>query len=126
MARAAKDTRQRPVRSSVNSRQDALIVEGKDPDKEYRVVNDSPGRVAKLQKMGWEIDENATLLSSMDDTQEKMKHVGGGTKAVVMSMPKDWYGEYQKEKQAYVDRLEKKTKKQIDEIKGGYGKVEIS
>jgi len=126
MAREAATTRQRPTRSSINGRQDVLTVEGKDKDKEYRIVNDTPGRVAKLKAMGWEIDEDATLTSSMDSSQgDKMKHVGGGTKAVVMSMPKDWYNGYQKEKAQHIDRLERKTQSQASEIKGGYGTVKI-
>lgn len=127
MAKAASTTRQRPKRASVSGRQDILAVEGRDDNKEYRIVNDVPGRVDKLQAMGWEVDENAVLTSSMDNSKsDKSKHVGDGTKAVVMSMPKDWYNDYQKEKQAYVDRLEKKTKNQASEIEGGYGKVDIS
>lgn len=128
MANRAKTTRQRPVRSSTNGRQDVLIVEGKKDDMEYRIVNDTPGRVAKLKSMGWEIDEEAVLISAMDDSKEQSnsKHVGDGTKAVVMSMPEEWYQEYQKEKQQHVDRIEKTAQKTPDGIKGGYGKVEIN
>lgn len=126
MANRAKTTRQRPVRSSANGRQDVLLVEEKDPNKEYRIVNDTPGRVAKLRKMGWEVDEEAVLISAMDDSQERnnSKHVGDGTKAIVMSMPKDWYGEYQEEKSRQNDRLEQATK--ANALQNGYGKVEIS
>ena len=127
MANRAKTTRERPKRSSTNGRQDVLTVEGKDPNMEYRIVNDTPGRVAKLRNMGWEIDEDAVLISAMDDTSESnnRKHVGDGTKAVVMSMPKDWYEAYQKEKQVAADRLEKTAQKVPDNIKGGYGGVKI-
>lgn len=127
MARVAKTTRKRPVRSSANGRQDVLTVEGKDPDKEYRIVNDTPGRVAKLRNMGWEIaDGDEKLISAMDDSDvdDKSKHVGDGTKAVVMSMPKDWYEDYQQEKARQNERLEKAT--QANALQNGYGKVEIS
>lgn len=126
MANRAKTTRQRPVRSSANGRQDVLTVEDKNPDMEYRIVNDTPGRLAKLRKMGWEVDENAVLISAMDDSQERnnSKHVGDGTKAVVMSMPKEWYKEYQEEKAQHNKRLEQATK--ANALQNGYGKVEIT
>lgn len=129
MANRAKTTRQRPKRSSINGRQDILTVEGKEDGMEYRIVNDTPGRVAKLQSMGWEVAEgDEKLISALDDSKEsdKRKHVGDGTSAVLMRMPKEWYEDYQKEKQQHVDRLEKTTQKTPDGIKGGYGKVEIS
>ena len=127
VARTKNTTRKRPVRTSLNGRQDVLLVEEKDPNKEYRVVNDTPGRVAKLRNMGWEIaDGDEKLVSAMDDSNvdDKSKHVGDGTKAVVMSMPKDWYEDYQKEKARQNDRLEKAT--QANALQNGYCKVEIS
>jgi len=129
MARVAKTTRQRPKRESINGRQDVLTVEGKEDDMEYRIVNDTPGRVAKLKSMGWEVaDGGEKLISAMDDTNDsdKRKHVGDGKNAVLMRMPKDWYEDYQKEKQQHVDRLEKSTQKTPDGIQGGYGEVKIS
>lgn len=128
MARVAKTARQRPKRTSHNGRQDVLFVEGKEADMEYRIVNDTPGRVAQMTSMGWELaDGDEKLISAKDDTKDddKRKFVGGDTNAVLMRMPKDWYEEYQKEKQQHVDRIEKTASKTPDGIKGGYGKVEI-
>ena len=126
MVGRTKTTRQRPVRNSHNGRQDVLFVEGKEQDMEYRIVNDSPGRVAQLKSMGWEIaDGDEKLISSKDDsgTSDKSKHVGDGQNAVLMRMPKEWYADYQKEKQQHVDRIERKA--QTSDIENGYGKVEI-
>ena len=130
MARAAKTTvtRKRPVRGSAG-RRDILTVEGKDSDYVYRIVNDTPGRVAEMKERGYELATGEeSFSSSLDDSTSagsvKSKHVGGGTNAVLMRIPKDWYDEDQKMKMDHVDKLEQKTKS--NDIKGGYGKVEIS
>lgn len=130
MARAAKTTvtRKRPVRGSAG-RRDILTVEGKDSDFVYRIVNDTPGRVAEMKERGYELAEGEeSFSSSLDDSTAagsvKSKHVGGGMNAVLMRIPKDWYKEDQQMKQEHVDKLEQKTK--TNEIKGGYGKVEIT
>jgi len=125
-----KTVRQRPVRNSAG-RRDTLMVEGKDPNFEYRIVNDTPGRVAEMKAMGYELaDGDERFNSSLDDSKSessvKSKHVGGGVNGVLMRIPKDWYDEYQKEKAEHVDKLERKTKSMPTDIKGGYGKVEIN
>ena len=129
MARVAKTTRKRPTRSTAG-RRDILTVEGKDNDFVYRIVNDEPGRVAAMKDRGYELAEGEeNFISSWDNSQSeagsvKSKHVGGGKNAVLMRIPKEWFEEDQKEKEEHVNRLENKTK--TSEIKGGYGKVEIS
>jgi len=127
MARVAKTTRKRPVRSS-QARRDILSVEGKDSGFEYRIVNDTPGRVADMKARGYEIAEGEEEFSStLDDSTAvgsvKQKHVGAGTKAVLMRIPKEFYVEDQKMKEEHIDRLEQKTK--TNTIKDGYGKVNI-
>lgn len=128
MARAAKTTRQRPTRTSINGRRDILTVEGKNDDYVYRIVNDVPGRVASMKERGYELcDGEEKFSSTLDDSDTvgsvKSKHVGDGMKAVLMRIPKDWHEEDQTAKQEYVNRMEKKTT--TNDIKGGYGKVTI-
>jgi len=130
MARAANTTRKRPTRQSVNGKRDILQVEGKDEDFVYRIVNDVPGRVAEMKERGYELveDENTKFSSSLDDSTQsgsvKRKYVGKDTEAVLMRIPKEWFEEDKAAKAKHVDRLEKTT--QANNIKGGYGKVEIS
>ena len=128
MAKAANTTRKRPVRSSINGRRDVLSVEGKDDGFEYRIVNDTPGRVAQMKERGYEIAEGGeSFASTLDDASStgsvKSRHVGDGIKAVLMRIPKEWAEETRKEKADYVDKMEQRTK--TNDIKGGYGKVEI-
>ena len=121
-------TRKRKSRSSVSDRNDVLKVENKDPNFEYRIVNDKPGRVAQMESRDWELvtDGKEKLLSTFDSssTSDTEKHVGDGMKAVLMKIPKDWYEEDQKEKSQHIDRIEAKQKP--NDIKNGYGKVEIT
>lgn len=130
MATAAKTTRKRKTRSSTNGRNDVLSVEGKDSKYEYRIVNDTPGRVAQMENRDWEIasgDEKliSTFDSSTDDSGSvKRRHVGDGTSGVLMRIRKDWFEEDKAEKARQADRLEQSTKADPN-TKNGYGKVEI-
>ncbi len=47
----------RPKRIAVGLRP-KLSVDGKDPNYEYRIVNDTPGRIAMFQQSGWELCTN--------------------------------------------------------------------
>lgn len=132
MARAAKPnvTRKRPVRGTAG-RRDVLTVEGKDDNFVYRIVNDTPGRVADMRSRGYELaDGDESFSSTLDEASTvgsvKSKHVGGGVNAVLMRIPKEWYAEDQAMKQEHIDRIEQKTKSAASDIKGGYGKVEIN
>lgn len=132
MAREAKPTvtRKRPVRGTAG-RRDILTVEGKEPGYVYRIVNDTPGRVADLKSRGYELATgDETFSSTLDEATTigsvKSKHVGGGVNAVLMRIPQEWYDEDQKMKQEHIDKIEQKTKSAASDIKGGYGKVDIT
>ena len=130
MATAAKTTRKRKTRTSTNGRNDVLSVEGKDKNYEYRIVNDTPGRVAQMESRDWEIAEgDEKLISTFDNSSDdsgsvKRKHVGDGTNAVLMRIPKKYFEEDKAEKAKHADRLEKST--QTNNMQNGYGKVDIS
>ncbi len=121
----------RVKRASVNGKRNVLTVSGKDPNFEYRIVNDTGDRVASMQERGYEIvtDKGVTVGDRRiaNPTQEGspvQASVGGGTKAYVMRIRKDWYEEDQAAKAAQTAEVEAAMKRDAKE--GMYGKLEIS
>ena len=119
----------RVKRTPVSGR-NRLTVQGKDPNYVYRIVNDEEDRIARFQEGGYELlqeeavkvgDKRANQTSS--EGSVKQLSVGGGKKAFVMRIRKDWYEEDQKAKQAQVDALEATTKKKA--LDGRYGTLTI-
>jgi len=95
-----------------------------------RFVNDVEDRVATMQERGYEIVRKSGDIETGDPKVGKdsvvgspvVKSVGGGIKAVLMEIPKEWYDEDQLEKQKEIDSLED-SMKQTGEMQ--YGKVKI-
>ena len=119
----------RVKRTPVSGR-NRLTVQGKDPNYVYRIVNDEEGRIARFQEGGYELlDEEAVKVGDKRANQTssegsvKQLSVGGGKKAYVMRIRRDWYEEDQKAKQASVDALEATTKKKA--LDGRYGTLTI-
>ncbi len=120
----------RPSRTPVGVRS-KLSVAGKDPNFEYRFVNDIDDRVAQFQDQGWEIvpaadvkvGEKRADQASPEGSLAQVS-VGGGTKAFLMRQKKEWYQEDQTAKQAEIDRLEHSMKQ--DAAKGNYGSIQVS
>ena len=119
----------RVKRTPVSGR-NRLTVQGKDPNYVYRIVNDEEDRIARFQEGGYELlqdeavkvgDKRANQTSS--EGSVKQLSVGGGKKAFVMRIRKDWYEEDQKAKQAQVDAIEATTKKKA--LDGRYGTLTI-
>lgn len=88
-----------------------LSVSGRDPNFEYRVVNDIPGRVDRFKLAGWVPDDKTDVgdniagrASSMGSTTSAP--VGKGTNGIVMKIPKELYKEDQTAKQRKVDESE--------------------
>jgi hypothetical protein len=88
-----------------------LSVSGRDPNFEYRVVNDIPGRIDRFKLAGWVPDDKTDVgdniagrASSMGSTTSAP--VGKGTNGIVMKVPKDLYKEDQMAKQRKVDESE--------------------
>lgn len=121
----------RPRRTSVSDRyRGRLSVEGKDPNFEYRWVNDSDNNVAIRQEQGWELVTDQELKigdKRVAEPQElgsgRTVSVGGGVTSLLMRIKKEWYDEDQKEKQKIVNDLEKSTKP--DAREGFYGKINV-
>lgn len=124
----AKAPKSRVSRVPVGQR-GVLTVLGKDPEFHYRVVNDTGDRVAAFEDAGYVVEE-ATAVRVGDKrvntaTPEGSKaqvSVGGGQKAFVMKIPKDWFAEDQEAKLVDVRKLEETIK----QPSGDYGKIEIT
>lgn len=108
-----------------------LSVSNKDPNYEYRIVNDIDDRIEDFKGNGWEVDTSEATKVGDKRVEQPSKvgsanqvSVGSGTKAIVMRIRKDWYAEDQESKQAQIDRTEQAMKQ--DALSGNYGKLEIS
>lgn len=108
-----------------------MYVAGKDPDYEYRFVNNIDGKVEQRAEDGWEIVTKAELkqvgerrvdVPSTEGSNQEV-HVGHGHRAVLMKIRKDWYAEDQAAKQQAVDDKEALTKQEA--LDGHYGKITI-
>lgn len=129
MARAGR-VKRNPIKDGFRNR---LTVRGKDPDFEYRFVNDLDDRLTVMQERGWEIvsDKNVQIGDKRvaDPTAEgtpRTISAGGGVTSYLMRIKKEFYEEDQDAKRAYVQRLEdsvKPTKEQRND--GFYGEVTV-
>lgn len=123
----AKAPQRRAKRTKLGVR-DVLTVLGKNPEYEYRIVNDSGDRVLRLEDQDWEICDASELqigdrrLGAPKPTGSKAEtSVGGGIKGYVMKKRKDWHDEDQAAKQEYVNQTEAATKQEAQS--GNYGNV---
>lgn len=125
-----KTPAQRVRRSPLEGRS-KLRVKGKKPEYDYRIVNDVDDRVHDLTERGWEIDTDEDIRvgdSRLDETSKlgrvRTMSVGGGIKAVLMKIRKDWKAEDDIEKQKYVDMTEQAMRPNPTE--GTYGKIDVT
>ncbi len=122
----------RPRRTPIGQR-NVLNVQGKEDGYVYRIVNDTGDRIQQFLDAGYElVDANSVRVgdkrvnqSTPEGTKAQVS-VGGGQKAFVMRIPKEYYEEDQAAKQAEVNRLEESIKKQVSSGNADYGKVMIS
>jgi hypothetical protein len=120
----------RPQRTPVGTR-NILTVKGKDPNYEYRIVNDVDDRITQFQEAGYELvaneavtvgDKRVNAASSLGST--KQLSVGQGVKAYTMRIKKEWFQEDQVQKLIRVNELERATKEKA--LDGAYGELKIS
>lgn len=119
----------RPDRIPVGDRsRDILTVRGKNPEKEYRWVNDEDGRVQRFIEGGWNpttgdgiVIGERTVDASAAPGSVKEKHVGRGRKALLMEIDKDLYDEDQQAKADRLNQLETSMKQEV--LKDRYGKL---
>ncbi len=121
----------RTKRTPINGVRNVLTVSGKDPNYEYRIVNDTGDRISAMQERGYEIVSDTNIKVGdrrvANPTQEGsavQASVGKGIKAYVMRIKKDWYTEDQAEKQNLVNESEQAMRKTAKQ-EGMYGKLEI-
>lgn len=125
----AKSPKGRVTRTPIGVR-NVLTVRGTDPNYVYRVVNDEPGRIDQFKEAGYEEclasevtvgDKRVNATTPLGSVAQVS--VGGGTKAVVMRIRKDWYEEDQQAKQRQVDATESEMKRKAHD--GTYGTLDI-
>jgi hypothetical protein len=119
------------VRRSPVEGRNKLRVKGEKPGYVYRIVNDIDDRIHDFLERGWELDTDEDIRigdSRVDQDsrlgQVRLVSVGGGQKAVLMRIRKDWYEEDQAAKQEYVKKTEEAMRPNPNE--GTYGKIDIS
>jgi len=125
----AKAPRGRTQRVPVGTR-NVLTVADKDPNYEYRIINDSGDRVQEFMDAGYEIVSKDSVRvgdkrvnSATSEGSLAHLSVGQGQKAFVVRIKKEWYEEDQAT-QAKVNEMENATKAKA--LDGTYGKLEIS
>lgn len=121
----------RPKRIAVGLRPKLALI-GKDPNYEYRYVNDTPGRISMFKQGGWELVTNnevdtgnfrAEDVTELGSLAYAVVDGGTGMKAYVMKIRKDWYDEFMDEHEAEVKRTEETLHPNIND--GGYGSIKI-
>jgi hypothetical protein len=107
-----------------------LTVRNQDPNYVYRIVNDTEDRISDFLERGWEfaIEESARVGDTRVDETSKLGtaraiSVGGGMKAYLLKIKKEWYDEDQAAKQAYVKKTEEAMRPNSNE--GTYGKIDV-
>lgn len=125
----AKAPKTRVKRVPVGTR-NRLEVIGKNPDYEYRIVNDVDDRIDRFKAAGYEVvpvseSRLATQRVGQGTPTGSIAEmpVGGGIRGVLMKIPKEWYQEDQKLKQEAIDETERSIKPKND---GTYGDIKIS
>jgi hypothetical protein len=105
----------------------------KDPNYEYRFVNDKDGRINMFRDAGWEVVDKRGGMQVGDPqvgVSEQVgsivtKSVGRGTVAYLMRIPKEFYKEDQETKARNIAETEAGLKMEKDK-KGRYGEVKIN
>ena len=128
----SKITEKRVTRKPLHTRGPLTISGEKDPEFQYRFVNDVGSRIYQMKEAGYELvtdDEMVVGESRVSDptAQGSAKRVinKDGTVSFLMKQKKDWYEEDQKTKQAQVDELENSMKNEANQ-QGMYGSIKTS
>lgn len=132
MAETQKAPSGRVKRQPVGQR-GRLNVGGKDPNYEYRFVNDIGDRVQMFQEAGYEIvtkekhsvGDNRLDVASSEGTAASVsvgvKPNGEGQRAYLMRQKKEWYSEDQEAKLTKIREFQEALKN--PNIDGAYGKI---
>lgn len=131
MAQENLATKRKPRRASINGTRNVLTVSGKEPGFEYRIVNDDGDRISQFEEMGYEVVKDSSvkvgdrrIANPTKEGSPVQVSVGGGQKAYLMRIRKDWYDEAQADKAKYVDEIEKGMIKDTRNS-ADYGKITV-
>jgi len=123
-------TEKRPTRRPLHERGPQKIVGDRDPNFEYRFVNDSGGRLQILQEAGYELVKDDSIsvgdgrITASDLGSVKGVISNDGSKAYLMRIKKEFYEEDQKAKQDRINEQENAMKKEASS--GMYGSIKNS
>lgn len=80
----------------------------KDPNFEYRWVNDRPGRVQQLHGEDWDVVDGGSQLdsNSIGTTVKRVSDRFSGENTVLMKKPKDYFEADRAEKKAALDKVD--------------------
>ena len=126
----AKTTEKRVTRKPLHQRGPHTISGEKDPEFQYRFVNDIGSRIHQMKEAGYELvtdDEMVVGEARLSDptSQGSAKRVvsKNGDVAYLMRQKKEWFDEDQKAKQDRLDELEKAMKTEASQ--GMYGSIKM-
>lgn len=114
-----------PLRDQARNK---LTVSNRDPNYEYRIVNDVDDRVARYKRAGWEIapetvgfgdEEKNTSLGSGSRIP-----VGGGITGVLLRIRKEWYDEDVRKFNDDIDERERALLRSKNREDGLEGEIE--
>lgn len=126
-----KTTEKRVQRRPLFQRGPQSILGEKDPNYEYRFVNDTGSRIHNFQQAGYELvtgDDLSVGDSRIQDAGElgsgKRVISNDGTTSYLMKIKKEWYKEDQDAKAALVSEQEAAMKKEASQ--GMYGSIKTT
>lgn len=131
--RITENKPQRPTRVPLHEQRNKLTVDGRDPNRVYRWVNDQDDRIAKMKMAGYVVEQAKNVGDVGDPSLETgqsttssivEKHVGGRVKAILMSQDRADYEADQAVKQRQVDELEQAMHRD-NQAASDYGNVEM-
>lgn len=120
----------RPKRMSMAQQRNTLTFEGQDENYHYHMITDDNDRLQKAEIAGYEyvhseqnvgdpVVDGATSVGSVVS-----KPVGGGKTGVLMRIKREWYDEYQQEKDKKREEVETALSGKARE-EGNYGGIVI-
>lgn len=121
----------RVVRKPLSQRGPQAISGDKNPDYEYRFVNDTGSRIHNFQQAGYEFvtgDElvvgDSRVTDASDLGSNKRVISNDGTTSYLMRIKRDWYKEDQQAKAQQIQEQEAAMKQEASA--GMYGKLNLS
>lgn len=121
----------RVARKSLFQRGPQSIAGDKDPNYQYRFVNDTGSRIANFQAAGYEFVQDTELtvgdsrvFDPSDIGSGKRVTSNDGTVSYLMRIKKEWYDEDQAAKAAQINETEAAMKQEASQ--GMYGSLKVS